>query len=240
MDEEPGDQSSGLGPQPSGPSFAPWHTAGAAPGGEPARWSRAGPPAAPPPVAPPPVAPPTARPTDVTSRPRADPWPSVLTILAVVVVGLVVVVSSVVAGREAIRPTATRVVAPVSASPLRTDRMEFVSSDGDGVLIVTGRRWTGTGVRPPTSGTYLHVEVELVCASGQVFYGPDNFSAFDASGELFEVTTSGRWGTPLGYGTLWPGESVRGTIAFDLPRGEVTLLLSDSTSRSVTALKIPV
>lgn len=154
------------------------------------------------------------------------------------------VVSTVVGARQEVRPTATRVVAPDTApaapvSPSRTDRMEFVSNDGDGVLIVTSRLWTTTGLRRPASGTYLHVEVQLVCTTGQVGYGPENFSAFDSAGELFEVTGNGRWGTPLGDGTLWAGESVRGTIAFDLPRGEVTLLMSDSASRSVTALKIP-
>ncbi len=53
------------------------------------------------------------------------------------------------------------------------------------------------------------------------------------------MTSGGRWGTPLGYGILLAGDSVRGTIAFDLPRGDVTLLMSDDSSSSVTAVKIP-
>ena len=125
-----------------------------------------------------------------------------LTILAVLVVAVVVVVASVVGGREEVRPTATRVVPPVTAAPAQqSNRMEFVSNDGDGVLIITSRQWSTTGARRPTSGSYLHVEVELICSTGQIMYGPDNFSAFDATGELFEVTGDGRWGTPLGYGT---------------------------------------
>ena len=220
-----------MGSEPRGPSFTPWYDSdppppqpGRAPlaaTGDPAR-SPAGQPTTPP-------------------RPPANPWPTLLTVIAVLVVGAVVAVSSVLGERETVRPTATRVVAPVtpSISPARADRMEFVSNDGDGVLIVTKRLWSTTGLRPPTSGTYLHIEVELICTAGEVGYGPENFSAFDATGELFEITGNGRWGTPLGYGRLWAGESVRGTIAFDLPRGEVTLLMSDSASRSVTALKIP-
>jgi hypothetical protein len=117
--------------------------------------------------------------------------------------------------------------------------MEFVTDDGDGVLIITSSRWTTTGLRRPTFGSYLHVQVQLVCSTGQLDFGPENFSAFDAAGELFEVTETERSGTPLGDGTLWAGESVRGGIVFDLPRGEVTLLLSDSSSNSVTAVKIP-
>ena len=165
--------------------------------------------------------------------------------LALIVVGTVVVVASVVGGREPLRPGANGGATPASVRssapvpPARSDRMEFVSDDGDGVLVITGRAWSKTGEQPPVSGSYLHVEVELVCTTGHLSYAPENFSAFDAGGDLFDVTESGRWGTPLGYGTLDTGESVRGTIAFDLPRGEVTLLLSDSAARSVTALKIP-
>ena len=34
-------------------------------------------------------------------------------------------------------------------------------------------------------------------------------------------------------------QSIRGTIAFDMPRGEVTLLMSDDSNQTVTALKVP-
>ena len=158
---------------------------------------------------------------------------------AVLLVGLVVTIATVITVREDSRPVASRVASPVSAAPNRADRMEFVTADADGVLIVANRIWSSSGVRRPAFGTYLHVEVELVCRNGTFVYGPENFSAFDATGELFEVSSGGRWGTPLGYGTLLAGDSVRGTIAFDLPRGEVTLLMSDDSSSSVTALKIP-
>ena len=138
-------------------------------------------------------------------------------------VGLVVTVASVITAREDSRPVASRVPAsPVSATPTRADRMEFVTADADGVLIVTSRLWSASGVRRPAFGSYLHVEVELVCRNGTFAYGPENFSAFDAAGDLFEVTSGGRWGTPLGYGILLAGDTVRGTIAFDLPRGDVT------------------
>ena len=230
----------GLGPEPKGPSFTPWHAS--APGS-------AGPPA--PPVRDGSVAggptrtAPSGSAYDPALRPPRNPWPTLLTVIALVVVGTVVVVASVVGDREQLRPAANGVAAPVPArssapaTPARSDRMEFVSDDGDGVLVITRRAWSSAGDQPPVSGSYLHVEVELVCTTGQLSYAPENFSAFDATGDLFDVTGAGRWGTPLGYGTLDAGESVRGTIAFDLPRGEVTLLPSDAASRSVTALKIP-
>ena len=43
----------------------------------------------------------------------------------------------------------------------------------------------------------------------------------------------------LSVGTLSAGERIRGTIAFDMPRGEVTLLMSDDSENTVTALKVP-
>ena len=43
----------------------------------------------------------------------------------------------------------------------------------------------------------------------------------------------------LGVGELAEGQSTRGFLAFDIPRGEVTLLMSDGSDQSITALKIP-
>ena len=92
---------------------------------------------------------------------------------------------------------------------------------------------------PPTSGSYLRVEVELVCTSGEVDYDPYHFQAFDRSGQLFEMAAEGTAGRMLSVGTLRAGERIRGTIAFDMPRGEVTLLMSDDSENTVTALKVP-
>ena len=43
----------------------------------------------------------------------------------------------------------------------------------------------------------------------------------------------------LEAGTLRPGGRVRGTIAFDMPHSEATLLMSDDANQTVTALKVP-
>lgn len=215
------EETQGMGTHSSGPSFVPWFVSAppADPGTEAARY--------------------TVDQSSAAFRPPRNRWPAVMTVLVVLIVGVVVAVSTVVALREDRRPVASRIVSPRSPAPVPANRMEFVTGTADGVLIVADRVWASTGVRRPVSGSYLHVEVELICRSGRFAYGPGNFSAFDAGGELFEVTDAGRWGTPLGYGILSEGESVRGTIAFDLPRGEVTLLMSDDSSQAVTALKIP-
>ena len=35
------------------------------------------------------------------------------------------------------------------------------------------------------------------------------------------------------------GERVHGTLAFDMPRGDATLLMSDESDQTVTALRVP-
>jgi hypothetical protein len=40
-------------------------------------------------------------------------------------------------------------------------------------------------------------------------------------------------------GELSPGQTVRGVVAFDIPHGAVTLLMSDDSEQSITALKVP-
>lgn len=221
------EERSGMGSEPRGPSFSPWY-ASQTPPATPVRADQDTP-----------ADGVDRSPSSAAYRPRAARWSALITVAAVVLVGLVVAVSTVVAVREDSRPTAAKVVAPVSAAPVRTDRMEFATADADGVLIIARRLWSPSGVRPPAFGSYLHVEVQIVCRNGTLSYGPEHFSAFDAAGKLFEVSSGGRWGTPLGYGILLAGDSVSGTIAFDLPRGEVTLLMSDDSSQSVTAVKIP-
>ena len=62
-------------------------------------------------------------------------------------------------------------------------------------------------------------------------YDPYNFQAFDQSGQLFEMAVEGTGGRMLEVGTLSAGERVRGTIAFDMPRGDATLLMSDESER---------
>jgi hypothetical protein len=99
--------------------------------------------------------------------------------------------------------------------------------------------WLTSGPVPPTSGSYLRVEVELTCTGGSVDYDPYNFQVFDQTGRLFETAIEGAGDSMLDTGTLRPGERVRGTIAFDMPHGEATLLMSDDANQTVTALKVP-
>jgi hypothetical protein len=211
--------------RPSGPGFDGPPLMGGAPGGGPIP-SRSGPvPAAP-------------------SRPSAPPpsrVPAVLTALAVAVVGLIVAVASVVAAREDVRQASPRPDPPAAArpTPAAGDRIEFATSFGSGVLEIEDHGWDSDGSHTDAPGSLLTVAVRISCTSGTLRYGPDSFQAFDRSGDLFDPEVLSDSSTALEIGTLSAGQQVTGTIAFDIPHGGVTLLMSDESSRTVTALKVP-
>ena len=171
---------------------------------------------------------------------RASRVPTVISVAVIFVVAVVVAAASVVA-----HFADTQVSAPVSSGqPIpqvtaRGDRIEFTTSDGSGQLILLRHSWLASGQVPPTSGSYLRVEVELTCTRGVVDYDPYNFQVFDQTGRLFETAIEGAGDSMLETGTLHPGERVRGTIAFDMPQSEATLLMSDDSNQTVTALKVP-
>jgi FlaG/FlaF family flagellin (archaellin) len=219
MDEPSGSESTGMGPTPSGPSFVPW-----APG--PGNAS--------------PIGPPTP---GRSARSMAKPpsrLPIVISVAVILLVAVVVAAASLVA-----HFADTQVRAPVSSKqPIpqitaQGDRIEFTTSDGSGQLILLRHSWLSSGPVPPTSGSYLRVEVELTCTAGAVDYDPYNFQVFDQTGRLFETATEGAGDAMLESGTLYPGERVRGTVAFDMPHSEATLLMSDDSNQTVTALKVP-
>lgn len=165
-----------------------------------------------------------------------------LTVVALLVVGSVVVIASVVAARDDVRrstpaPAPSRIVA--TATPPASDRIEFTTDTGSGVLEIVDHGWDSDGTDPGAPGSLLTVALSLSCDSGVVRYGPDSFSAFDRDGELFDPEYLPDSTTALEVGMLSAGQQVTGTVAFDIPRGNVTLLLSDEDSRTVTALRVP-
>jgi FlaG/FlaF family flagellin (archaellin) len=217
MDEPRGSESTGMGPTPSGPSFVPW---------------------APVPDETPPISPPA--PSTRSMAQPASRLPTVITVAVIFVVAVVVAAASLVA-----HFADTQATAPVSSGqpipqiPAQGDRIEFTTSDGSGQLILLRHSWVTNGQVPPSSGNYLRVEVELSCTAGAVDYDPYNFQVFDQTGRLFETAIEGAGDSMLETGTLHPGQRVRGTIAFDMPHSEATLLMSDDSNQTVTALKVP-
>ena len=206
----------GMGANPSGPEFLP------------AAQSQTGE-ALPPPTA-------AVSPSPSQRRLRV---PDLISVALIAVVALIVLVASAIA-----RYGDTHLVAPAPEPTIRPERstpseIEFMTPNGRGRLILLSRNWRETGHEPPVNGSYLQLEVRIICTAGHLGYDPYHFQAFDHTGELFDVAEAGLTENVLGVGELFEGESVDGYLAFDIPRGEVTLLMSDDTEVSITALKVP-
>ena len=219
MDEPSGSESTGMGPTPSGPSFVPW---------------------APAPGEVRPINPPLpARSAESMAKPT-NRVPTVITVAVILLVAVVVAAASLVAHFADTQVKAPGTPEqPVPQLTTQADRIDFTTSEGSGQLVLLRHSWLSTGQVPPTSGSYLRVEVELTCTAGSVDYDPYNFQVFDQTGRLFETAIEGAGDSMLDTGTLYAGERVRGTIAFDMPHSEATLLMSDDANQTVTALKVP-
>ena len=153
-------------------------------------------------------------------------------------VALVVTVASVVAHRADQRPVTTPVPTRAARSPYvatTKDSIDFTSRNGTGRLSIVDHHWRQADT---VAGSTLQVDIRIVCTGGQVDYEPFDFQVFDAAGNLFDLATEEVHGPVLGTGQLQPGQQTTGALAFVLPRGEVTLLMSNDTD-SVTALKVP-
>jgi hypothetical protein len=219
MDEPSGSESTGMGPTPSGPSFVPW---------------------APAPGDTPPIKPPLPTRSAKSMAKRTSRLPAVITIAMIFVVAVIVAAASLVAhfaDTHVRAPIASQ--QPIPQTTTQGDRIEFTTTEGSGQLVLLRHSWLTTGQVPPTSGSYLRVEVELTCTAGLVDYDPDNFQVFDQTGRLYETAIEGAGDSMLGTGTLRPGQRIRGTIAFDMAHSEATLLMSDDANQTVTALKVP-
>jgi hypothetical protein len=217
----PGSVPEGMGPTPSGPEFVPSRRT-IPPEGSAAASREAF------------VAP------YRTPRRRLLSAANVITFAVFALVAVVVALASAVAHHDDTHieaPTPVRVPSIKADTPDQRE-IEFSTPHGTGKLIMLSRTWQDGG-RRPINGSYLEVRVEIICLTGRVGYDPYNFQAFDETGQLFDVDESGVTGHVLGVGELSPGQTVRGAVAFDIPHGEVTLLMSDDSEQSITALKVP-
>jgi hypothetical protein len=175
--------------------------------------------------------------------PKPSRMPAIITAAVIGVVVLIVVIASIHAfrgdqqiARDNTSPTPTpSVSAPPSDGP---NSISFTSSEGSGQLTLVSHDWTDAGAQAPRYGQFLRLQLKITATDGRVSYGPEFFQTFDESGNLFQTTEVGAQPPLLGEGVLHPGQSTTGDIAFDMPRGAVTLLMSNSLLESVTALRI--
>jgi len=163
--------------------------------------------------------------------------PTTITIAVVAIVAVVVAVASVTAYRADTTAAAPATVSPAAPVTAAKDSIDFTTGSGSGRLIIHSHAWEPLQAAEP-SDSALQVQLELVCTGGEVDYDPFDFQAFDQHGQLFDLATDAARGPILPAGTLQAGQRVSGLVAFVLPRGDVTLLMSQDAS-SVTALQIP-
>jgi hypothetical protein len=177
------------------------------------------------------------------TRPPQAHLPALLTAAAFVVVLTVVAVGTVLArSADTHAPVAPLPAPPAlrasSAPPPQVpDSIEFRTRRGAGRLVVLGHTWVPGTPAPGPSGSQLRIRLQLSCTEGRVDYAPEYFSLFDTAGHLVELSGRTMGPDPLPLGRLGPGERVRGVVAFDVPRGDVTLVMGDDTS-SVTAIRV--
>jgi hypothetical protein len=166
--------------------------------------------------------------------------PAVITAAVIVLVALIVLVATIRGGDDVEREPSQGGSTPTpSALPSDSaNSISFSSHEGSGRLTVLSHRWSTDAAATPSYGAFLQLELRISVTDGRVSYGPQFFQSFDASSNLFQTSALGARPPRLGNGTLGPGQTVTGGIAFDMPRGDVTLLMTNSLLESVTALRI--
>jgi hypothetical protein len=174
-------------------------------------------------------------------RPRQPRLPALLTAAAVVVVLAVVAVGTARARYADTHvvpvPIPTRPAVSTTATAPAPGTIEFRTRRGTGRLVVLDHSWTPATAATGRRDSELRIRLELVCTEGSVDYAPEYFSLFDTDGHLVELSRSSVGPDPLSFGSLGPGERVRGAVGFDVPRGDVTLVMGDDIS-SVTAIRV--
>ncbi|QDP96093.1 DUF4352 domain-containing protein [Microlunatus elymi] len=185
---------------------------------------------------------PSQPPRPQPERPPKNRLPAILTAAVIALVALIVVIATVranVADRENATAGGNTPTPTPSAVPKDTkDSITFSSTEGSGRLTVRSHRWTSSATGDPIYGHYLQLEVEISATEGRISYGPQYFQTFDKSSNVYQTSEAGARPPLLATGYLRPGQTVRGGIAFDMPRGPVTLLMSNSLLESVTAIRI--
>lgn len=159
--------------------------------------------------------------------------------LAVLVVAALIVGGATLAANIADRTVVAKTPPPARTAAPTPDAnvISFTTNEGAGTLRVVDHGWLETTNEPASNGQYLQIELELVATEGEISYDPYYFQAFDVAGNTFDTAMEGSREPQIEIGTLEAGESVRGNIAFDIPRGTVTLLMSTDYN-TVAAIKI--
>ena len=163
--------------------------------------------------------------TNSAARPRRAAGNRRLTIWIVVVAVIVAigVIGGVIAhlGPRPLDPDASQTATP----PPRSGGQSFATAAAAGYWKITKTQWNDAGVR---------LNIEITVDDGTLYCA---FSALDAAGNPLDPSYA--IASDLRPGFVVAGETVVGTLTFDLPRQAMTLVMSDSQQVQLSALTVP-
>lgn len=123
------------------------------------------------------------------------------------------------------QPTPTTSSRPTAyPTPTRSGGVAFADSSTSGYWKITNTQWDSSSVR---------LTIEITVDSGTLYY---DFYAY-ANNDLTTVAPTGN-PTDLRAGFVGPGQTVTGTLTFELPRQPMTLILLSSNQTQLSALPV--
>lgn len=115
---------------------------------------------------------------------------------------------------------------PAAPSPAATlPGLEFVTDSATGAWEITNTQW---------SADHVVLDVKVTVATGSFRY---SFYAYNNAAMRLAYPDSGS-SSRLRSGTLGPGQSVSGTLSFQLTHGDGTLVMLDGMENQVSGLPI--
>ena len=167
-----------------------------------------------------PPGPPPLPPDPINHHRRRTIW--IIVVAAIVVIGIVGGIIS------ALPPRTTNPGALTSqpaTPPPRSGGLSFTTAAATGYWKITKTQWSDTSVR---------LNVEITVDTGTLYCA---FSALDAAGS--PVDPSYVLASDLRPGFVAAGETIVGTLTFNIPRQAMTLVMSDGQQTQLSSLAVP-
>jgi len=103
------------------------------------------------------------------------------------------------------------------------------------VVIQRNARPTGDFTLPAERGEYVVADVTIKVARGSYDYNPFDFQGQSGNGQIWESTIPIGFDPALNAGTAAAGQTARGNVVFDVPRGPIQIQLTGGLGQSTAA-----
>ncbi|OYN85253.1 hypothetical protein [Parenemella sanctibonifatiensis] len=171
--------------------------------------------------------------------PQKSKWPAIITGIVIGAILLTVVLGMVFARgpegpTEDPSPSETPATAePTGYQPPPGDTVPFEDGEVAGQWTILETRWDSSA--SASSGNYGSVLVEVHLEQGELSY---EFFAFDINVEDVPQETRAQYSPAIATNTMQPGDTVRGWVTFDMPRGNSTVYLTERYGGPISAIQI--